>query len=425
MIEEAPSVALDPETRDAMGKQACDLARAVKYRSAGTVEFIVDQYGKFYFLEMNTRLQVEHPVTEMVTGLDLVELMISIASGEKLSFSQDDVTITGWAIESRIYAEDPKRNFLPSIGRLTHYKPPDEEQGSVRLDSGVIEGSEISIFYDPMISKLITYGEGRREAIDLMKSALDNYYIKGTANNVSFLSAIISHPRFLGGQLSTNFISDEFPDGFVSIKPIGEVKNRIIAAAVLIHMRIKNRERNTLNRFDTHLLPESEEYVVSINNEPTEVKVSLGQDSKILIGTDIEIEITSNWEIGDVLLVANISGQHYTFQIDRKNPDYIITHSGIESEIRVFSKRAAALLSVMPEKVTLDESKSLISPMPGLLVSISVESGAKVRSGEELAVVEAMKMENILYSNSDGTVKRVLAAPGDSLAVDQVILEFE
>ena len=424
-IEEAPSVALDPETREAMGKQACDLARAVKYRSAGTVEFIVDQYGKFYFLEMNTRLQVEHPVTEMVTGLDLVELMISIASGEKLSFSQDDVTITGWAIESRIYAEDPKRNFLPSIGRLTHYKPPDEEQGSVRLDSGVIEGSEISIFYDPMISKLITYGEGRREAIDLMKSALDNYYIKGTANNVSFLSAIISHPRFLGGQLSTNFISDEFPDGFVSIKPIGEVKNRIIAAAVLIHMRIKNRERNTLNRFDTHLLPESEEYVVSINNEPTEVKVSLGQDSKILIGTDIEIEITSNWEIGDVQLVANISGQHYTFQIYRKNPDYIITHSGIESEIRVFSKRAAALLSVMPEKVTLDESKSLISPMPGLLVSISVESGAKVRSGEELAVVEAMKMENILYSNSDGTVKRVLAAPGDSLAVDQVILEFE
>ena len=192
-----------------------------------------------------------------------------------------------------------------------------------------------------------------------------------------------------------------------------------------VRQSIKNRERNTLNRFDRHLLPESEEYVVSINNEPTEVKVSLGQDSKILIGTDIEIEITSNWEIGDVLLVANISGQHYTFQIDRKNPDYIITHSGIESEIRVFSKRAAALLSVMPEKVTLDESKSLISPMPGLLVSISVESGAKVRSGEELAVVEAMKMENILYSNSDGTVKRVLAAPGDSLAVDQVILEFE
>ncbi len=425
VIEEAPSVALDSETRDAMGKQACDLAKAVKYRSAGTVEFIVDQYGKFYFLEMNTRLQVEHPVTEMVTGLDLVELMIRVASGEKLSFTQDDVMINGWAIESRVYAEDPKRNFLPSIGRLTHYKPPEEKEGSVRIDSGVMEGSEISIFYDPMISKLITYGEDRKEAIDRMKSALDKYYIRGTANNASFLAAVISHTKFLEGQLSTNFISDEFPDGFMSVQPISEVKNRIIAATVLMYMRIKNRQENVINRFDSFCIRENQEFVVSMNNELTEVRVTSGQDNKILIGKDTEIEIISNWKIGDVLLVACISGKTYTFQIDRKNPGYVITHGGIELEIRVFSRRAAALLSVMPEKIALDKSKSLISPMPGLLVSISVESGDKVRTGEELAIVEAMKMENILYSSSDGTVKRVLAAQGDSLAVDQVILEFE
>ena len=425
VIEEAPSPAIDEATRQSMGQQACALARAVDYQSAGTVEFIVDRDRNFYFLEMNTRLQVEHPVTEMVTGLDLVELMFRIAAGEPLPLTQDDVTANGWAIEARVYAEDPARNFLPAIGRLVRYRPPDTSDGNVRIDTGVGEGSDISMFYDPMIAKLVTHGVDRGAAIDRMRAALDAYYIRGTGNNTTFLASVLMHPRFAEGRLSTDFIADEYPDGYVPAHPEGELKDKFLAAAAFVHTRIAARARQ-IGHAGTPAHPTKiARLTVWLGDEATDIETRSDGDSTAVHIAGREVEISTRWQIGEPLLAAKISGGDVTFQVDRLGTAYRLIHGGVEAAVRVLTRRASALNALMPEKVAPDRSKFLQSPMPGLLVSVAVEVGAEVRVGEELAVVEAMKMENILHATADGTVKQVNAVPGDSLAVDQTILEFE
>lgn len=425
VIEEAPSLALDQATREAMGAQACALARAVDYQSAGTVEFIVDRDRNFYFLEMNTRLQVEHPVTEMVTGLDLVEIMFRIAAGEPLPLTQKDVQTNGWAIEARVYAEDPARHFLPAIGRLSRYRLPDTSDGDVRVDTGVGEGSDISIFYDPMIAKLVTHGPDRTAAIDRMRAALDAYYIRGTGNNTAFLSSVLAHPRFAEGRLSTDFIADEYPDGYIPAQPEGVLKDRFLAAAAFVHTRIAARARQIGHAGVPANPVEGARLTVWLGGQATDIDVRFDGDTTVVVIEGREIVISANWRIGDPLLAAIIAGEAATFQIDRMGTGYRLTHGGAEAAVRVLTRRASALNSLMPEKVAPDQSKFLLSPMPGLLVSIAVEAGTEVRAGEELAVVEAMKMENILHAVADGTVKQVCAAPGDSLAVDQIIIEFE
>jgi propionyl-CoA carboxylase alpha chain len=425
VIEEAPSLALDEATRAAMGEQACALARAVDYRSAGTVEFIVDQDRNFYFLEMNTRLQVEHPVTEMVTGLDLVEIMFQIAAGEPLPLIQADVRTDGWAIEARVYAEDPARNFLPAIGRLARYRPPDTSGGSVRIDTGVGEGSDISMFYDPMISKLVTHGPDRTAAIARMRAALDAYYIRGTGNNTAFLASVLAHPRFAEGRLSTDFIDDEYPDGYAPVHPEGDLRDRFLAVAAFIHSKSDARRRQ-IGHAGTPFGPSgAADLTVWFGSEATQVAIRHGGDGALVSIEGREIDIAADWAIGEPLLAATIAGDAATFQVDRVGTGYRLTHGGAEAAVRVLTRRASELNALMPEKVPPDRSKFLLSPMPGLLVSLAVEDGAQVRAGEELAVVEAMKMENILHAVADGTVKKINAAPGDSLAVDQIILEFE
>ena len=425
VIEEAPSMALDAATREAMGAQACALARAVDYQSAGTVEFIVDRDRNFYFLEMNTRLQVEHPVTEMVTGLDLVELMFRIAAGEPLPLTQKDVRTDGWSIEARVYAEDPSRNFLPAIGRLARYRLPDTAGGAVRIDTGVGEGSEILMFYDPMIAKLVTHGPDRAAAIDRMGAALDAYYIRGAGHNMAFLASVLAHPRFAEGRLSTEFIADEYPHGYVPARPQGELKDKFLAAAAFVHTRLAARARQIGHSGKPADPTGAVKLTVWIDGEAADIEVRFNGEAAIIGFDGREIAIAADWRIGDPLLVAEISGAAETFQIDRLGTAYRLTHGGAEAQIRVLTRRASELNALMPEKAPPDLSRFLLSPMPGLLVSVAIEVGAQVRAGEELAVVEAMKMENILHAVSDGTVKKIRAAPGDSLAVDQIILEFE
>jgi len=425
VIEEAPSLALDEAARKAMGEQACALARAVGYQSAGTVEFIVDRDRNFYFLEMNTRLQVEHPVTEMVTGLDLVELMFRIAAGEPLPLTQNEVQTNGWAIEARIYAEDPSRNFLPAIGRLVRYRPPDTSDGAVRIDTGVGEGSDISMFYDPMIAKLVTHGPDRAAAIAGMRAALDAYYIRGTGHNTAFLASVLAHPRFAEGRLSTDFIADEYPDGYIPAHPEGELKDRFLTVAAFIHSRIAARARQIGDSGTPADPAGTAALTVWFGADATDIEVRFNAGAATVHLDGREIGISADWRIGDPLVAATIAGQAATFQVDRMGTAYRLTHGGAEAQVRVLTRRASALNELMPEKIAPDLSKFLLSPMPGLLVSVAVESGAQVRAGEELAVVEAMKMENVLHAVADGTVKEVRAVPGDSLAVDQTILEFE
>jgi len=400
----------------------------VDYRSAGTVEFIVDKNRNFYFLEMNTRIQVEHPVTELITGLDLVEWMIRVAAGEALSFGQEAVTLKGWSVETRVYAEDPLRNFMPSIGRLVRYRePPQPDQGNimVRVDSGVEEGSEISMFYDPMIAKLVTHGRDRAAAIDRMRAALDAYYIRGTGNNTAFLASVLAHPRFAEGRLSTDFIDDEYPEGYAPVHPEGDLRDRFLAAAAFVHSKSDARRRQ-IGHAGTPVDPSgAADLTVWFGAEATHVAIRHGGDGARVSIEGREIDIAADWQIGEPLLAATIAGVAAIFQVDREGTGYRLTHGGAEAAVRVLTRRASELNALMPEKVAPDRSKFLLSPMPGLLVSVAVEDGAQVRAGEELAVVEAMKMENILHAVADGTVKKINAASGDSLAVDQIILEFE
>ena len=421
VIEEAPSPFLDEATRSAMGEQAVALAKAVGYRSAGTVEFIVDQSRDFYFLEMNTRLQVEHPVTEQVTGLDLVELMIRIAAGEALPFGQDDVKLNGWSMEARIYAEDPTRDFVPSIGRLVRYWEP-EADGQVRVDSGVVEGSEISMYYDPMLAKLVTTGATREEAIATMRQALDSYYVRGIDHNMSFLSAVLSHPRFQQGRLSTSFIADEFPDGFkVSDVPEG-LLHRLLAVAALVQHTLALRDAGSVEAEDARV---AEDWVVVVNDAHHPVSIRGHGEDFVVTADGEEIAIEGYWSPGDVLFRGHISQEPVTFQVDRVDARLRLTHGGFQVKALVLRPHTAELARRMPKKQPPDLSRFVLSPMPGLLVSLAVEAGQAVKAGEELAVVEAMKMENLLRATHDGVIAKLHAMPGDSLAVDQKIVEFE
>jgi len=412
VIEEAPSPFLDARTRKAMGEEAVALAKAVKYKSAGTVEFIVDKHRKFYFLEMNTRLQVEHPVTELITGLDLVELMIRVAAGEKLPFQQKDVKLDGWAVEARLYAEDPFRNFLPSTGRLVKYREP-EPGPDVRVDTGVYEGGEISMFYDPMIAKLCTYGKTRIDAIERMRRALDEFYVRGVSHNVPFLAALMAHPRFRAGRLTTNFIAEEFKGGFTAahlpprdpamLAGIAGVADRIKAA------RLGNRQ---------------DDRVVMLNRDPVTLNVTGGSsDFQVDVGGR-RLAIETDWSPGEPLMHAKVDRQAVVVQIDPSGAGWRLIHEGGQAEALVLTPRQAELYALMPVKAAPDTSKFLLSPMPGLLASIAVSEGQEIKTGEVLAVVEAMKMENVLRATRDGTVKTLHAKAGDSLRVDQKIIEF-
>lgn len=425
VVEEAPSPFLDAETRAAMGAQSCALAAAVGYQSVGTVEFIVDKERNFYFLEMNTRLQVEHPVTEMITGLDLVEQMIRVADGEELTLRQEDVTINGWAIETRVYAEDPSCNFLPSIGRLVRYRAPAQDGTNVRIDTGVGEGSEISMFYDPMIAKLATHGADRNQAIARMQDALDGYFIRGTGHNTAFLASIMAHPRFAEGRLTTNFIAEEYPDGYAPTAPEGALRDRFSAVAAYIHGRFTARAHQSGTTGAPMLPGNGIPWQVQMGDMANGVAVTYRPD-----GADVAIDgralsFSTDWTLGDPVFSATFENGVATFQIDRTGVAYRLTHRGVQADVRVLTPRGAELDARMPEKIPPDLSRFVLSPMPGLLVSVAVEEGMQVRVGEEIAVVEAMKMENVLRAASDGVVKTLHAAPGDSLAVDQAIVEFE
>jgi propionyl-CoA carboxylase alpha chain len=417
VIEEAPSPFLDAATRTAMGTQAVTLAKAVDYCSAGTVEFIVDRNKNFYFLEMNTRLQVEHPVTELVTGLDLVELMIRVAAGEKLPITQEQVTLTGSAIEARVYAEDPLRGFLPSIGRLTRYRPPSGE--GVRVDTGVYEGAEISVYYDPMIAKLVTYGPTRLEAARRMSVALDAFAIRGLNHNIGFLAAIIRKPRFLEGRLSTDFIPAEFPDGFHGADlPADELDLLVTVAAAANRITAERDRKGGKIQADWTVL------VGLTPRAAREVSVSVA-DRAIAVSLDGKSRVVrTSWQPGQVLFEGDIDGAPITAQIDRKGVTWLLHRAGAVVQMLVVTRATGVLSALMPVKVPPDMSRFLLSPMPGLLVSVAVKEGQVVKAGEELAVVEAMKMENVLRAERDGEVLKIAAESGQSLSVDQVILEF-
>lgn len=435
VLEEAPSPFLDEETRAAMGAQAVALSKAVDYASAGTVEFIADRDKNFYFLEMNTRLQVEHPVTELVTGIDLVEQMIRVAAGEKLKIGQDDVKLDGWAIESRVYAEDPFRNFLPSTGRLTAYRPPDEgmEMGlTIRNDTGVTEGSEISLFYDPMIAKLITHGPTRDAAIDHMVRALDDFYIDGIQHNIPFLSAIMMHPRWRDGALSTGFIAEEYPDGFSPPKPSKKTRETLAVVAAAIDHLSNQRRREITHQMDGDSIRFSRKRVVSLGGKPQGVIVSgaLGGDVDVALvdknGSEGErTTVTSDWWFGEFVWHGKLNGVLVRVQVRPIPNGYMLSHGGVTLPAYVYTEREAALAALMPVKEPPDTSRQLLCPMPGLVVAIHVKEGQSVEAGDPLCIVEAMKMENNLRAERDGTVKKIHAEPGDSLAVDAVIMEFE
>jgi len=424
VIEEAPSPFLDEVTRKEMGEQAVALARAVEYQSAGTVEFIVDTQRNFYFLEMNTRLQVEHPVTELITGVDLVELMIRVANGEELPITQADVGISGWAIESRVYAEDPFRKFLPSIGRLVHYRPPGNDV-HVRVDTGVFEGGEVSMYYDPMIAKLITYGANREEATAHMRSALDRFLIRGVSSNLSFLSALMAHPRFVEGSMSTNMIAEEYPDGFHPADIPHQDPTVIISVAASMVRGHRDRAAQIDGQLDGYERRVPNDWVVVLNNEQHRVSVVPAQNGHDVQYNGKTYAVRSDWEFGQHIFNGTINGEEIFVQVERVNQIYRLFHGGSQSDVNVVSPRVAELLKHMPVKAPPDMSKFLLSPMPGLLVSLAVKEGDAVSAGKELAVLEAMKMENTLLAELDCVVTKINYEPGASLAVDDKIMEFE
>lgn len=434
VIEEAPSPFLDEKTRKAMGEQAVALAKAVGYFSAGTVEFIVDGDRNFYFLEMNTRLQVEHPVTELITGVDLVEQMIRVAAGEKLSFDQDDVTLTGWAIESRLYAEDPYRNFLPSIGRLTRYRPSVEglqESGAIlRNDTGVFEGGEISMYYDPMIAKLCSWAEDRTAAIDAMGEALDAFEVEGIGHNLPFLSAVMAQDRFRSGKLTTAYIAEEFPEGFAGVTPDAADARKLSAIAVLISQSLEERATWISGTLSRRRRTVGKDWVATLSAAGSsfeeEITVGTAADGDFVRFADGEkITVASGWLPGQRLAEFHVGGDAMTVKVDRIGSAIRLRWRGMDVTARVRSPRIAELARLMPVKLPPDTSKMLLCPMPGVVTAISVKEGERVEAGQTLATVEAMKMENVLKAERHGVVKRVSAEAGQSLAVDELILEFE
>ena len=482
VLEEAPSPFVDAAMRERMGAQAVALARAAGYVSAGTVEFIVDPERRFYFLEMNTRLQVEHPVTEAVTGLDLVEWMIRIAGGEALPFTQDDVRMDGWAMEARVYAEDPERDFLPATGRLLRYRPPRAARGSgptgapakggpradggappvdggarreggalgpeapvapgngVRVDDGVEEGGEVPVWYDPMIAKLVTFGRDRDEALDRLEMALDRYTVRGVTTNLPFLAALARHPGFRAGDLSTAFIDEHFPDGFAAARVEPPQPAHLIVVAVWMRQEIDrlNAAVGAGSEVGEGFDGAEREYVVLVGGEPAGEDdrgerahpVTLPRGGNGVVEVEVEEErvrfrVETDWRPGLDCFEGTVDGTPIAVQVERRGHGFRLAHAGHAADYQVLSLRAAALRALMPVKRPPDLSRFLLSPMPGLLVRVSVGPGDPVKAGQEVAVVEAMKMENLLRAEQDGTVAAVLAEPGASLAVDQPIVEFE
>ncbi|MFL6776256.1 MAG: biotin/lipoyl-containing protein, partial [Sphingomicrobium sp.] len=432
VVEEAPSPFVTPEMRKAMGEQAVALARAVGYYSAGTVELIVsgaDTSGKsFYFLEMNTRLQVEHPVTEEVTGLDLVEQMIRVAYGEKLAFGQDDVKLNGWAVENRVYAEDPYRGFLPSTGRLVRYRPSPEMREKdvrVRVDDGVFEGGEVSMFYDPMIAKLVTWGPTREAAIDAQVEALDAFEIEGIGQNVDFLSALMQHPRFRSGDITTNFIAEEYPEGFAGAPADAELTADLAAIAATIETTREARAALVSDQLRSPIEP-PQDHVVKIGDALHSVHIEPFEGGTMAIVDGGEpVEIFGSWVPGQRLLGLTVGGRQRTVQVGRDGRRWVLTSRGASHKVQVLDPLVAELSKHMIEKTPPDLSRLLLAPMPGLLTKLDVSVGDKVEPGQPVAVMEAMKMENILRAPKAATVKATPAKAGESLAVDQVIVEFE
>ncbi len=453
VIEEAPSPFLDPETRRAMGEQACALAAAVGYTSAGTVEFIVDGARNFYFLEMNTRLQVEHPVTELITGIDLVEQMIRVAAGEKLAFGQDDIAMNGWAIESRLYAEDPYRGFLPSIGRLSKYRPPAETTldslttraegaaersvaptngrpadpaGVVRNDTGVFEGGEISMFYDPMIAKLCTWGHDRAAAIETMRVALDSFEVEGIGHNLPFLSAVMDHPKFVAGDITTAFIAEEWPEGFTGVTLPEEDLRRVAAAAAAMYRVAEIRRTRVSGRMDNHERKVGTDWVVELQGVQYPVSIDADRTGATVNFADTPaMRVESDWTPGQTLARLSVAGAPLVLKVGKITGGFRLRSRGADLSVRVYSPRQAELAALMPEKLPPDTSRLLLCPMPGLIVRIDVEPGDEVQEGQALCTVEAMKMENTLRAERKGRVARVNASAGDNLAVDDVIMEFD
>jgi propionyl-CoA carboxylase alpha subunit len=431
VIEEAPSPLLDEETRAQMGAQAVALAKAVGYDSAGTVEFVAGQDKSFYFLEMNTRLQVEHPVTELVTGIDLVEQMMRVAAGETLAIKQSDVKLSGWAVETRIYAEDPYRNFLPSTGRLTRYRPPAErESGGVTLrnDTGVYEGAEISLFYDPMVAKLVTHAWSRSEAIDAQADALDAFVIDGIRHNIPFLAALMAHPRWRAGKLSTTFIAEEFPNGFHPHAPAGEPAQVLAAVAAAIDHVLGERKRRISGQLEGPLVTRERQRAVWLGEHEVALEVKR-ENGTIAVrfpgqGKNALRHLSSDWQPGDPLWTGTFDSHPVAVQVRSIPNGFALAYRGVETKAYVYTAREAGYARLMPAKKVADTGKQVMCPMPGLVMSIAVKEGQEVKAGETVAVVEAMKMENVLRAEIDGTVKKIHAKPGDSLAVDAVILEF-
>ena len=430
VIEEAPSPFVDPEMRKAMGEQAVALARAVNYESAGTVEFVVSGATKeFYFLEMNTRLQVEHPVTELITGLDLVEQMIRVAYGEKLPLTQADVKINGWSMECRINAEDPFRGFLPSTGRLVKFQPPAEIPGQVRVDTGVYDGGEISMFYDSMIAKLIVHGATREQAIARMRDALNGFVIRGISSNIPFQAALMQHPAFHSGIFDTGFIPKYYPTGFDASMVPHDDPALLVSVAAYVYRAYTDRSASITGQMQGHERIVGDKWmVVRLNKDGNEQHPVTARP--IPGGYHVEYngetyEILSDWKLGESLFVGTCNGEEFTLQVERHKTKYSLFHWGTRADFMVMSARAAELLALMPEKPAPDLSKFLLSPMPGLLREVAVQVGQEVKAGEKLAVIEAMKMENILKAEQDCKVKKISAAVGESLSVDQIIIEFE
>ena len=430
VVEEAPSPLLDAATRKKMGEQAVALAKAVGYDSAGTVEFVAGQDKSFYFLEMNTRLQVEHPVTELVTGIDLVEQMIRVAAGEKLKLKQGDVKLSGWAVETRVYAEDPTRNFLPSVGRLIRYRPPAEKSAAgitVRNDTGVYEGGEISLYYDPMIAKLVTHAPTRVEAIAAQADALDAFAIEGFRNNVLFLSALMQHKRWQAGKLSTAFLAQEFPDGFHPIAPEGEIARVLAAVTAAMDHVLGERKRRISGQQPGTMVTREQQRTVRLGDSESLLAITREGD-RLLVrfegGNKKGHVLTSAWRPGDPVWSGTFDGRPIWVQVRTALNGFDVSHRGVETRAYVYTEREAAAARLMPIKQVADSGKAVRCPMPGLVVSIAVREGQEVKTGETLAVVEAMKMENVLRAERDGVVKSIKAKPGDSLAVDAVIMEF-
>ena len=425
VIEEAPSPFIDPATRKAMGEQAVALAKAVQYQSAGTVEFVVGKDKSFYFLEMNTRLQVEHPVTELITGLDLVEQMIRVAAGEKLAFGQSDVQLNGWSMECRINAEDPFRGFLPSTGRLVKFAPPQEVPGHVRVDTGVYDGGEISMFYDSMIAKLIVHAATREQAIERMRDALNSFVIRGISSNIPFQSALMQHPRFQAGNFTTAFIAEEYPKGFDASDVPHDDPALLLSVAAFVHRTYIDRAAAVTGQLPGHELKVGDEWVVLRDGVSHNVTVENAEGGYDVTYSGETFKLRSDWKLGEALFEGTVNGEPFTMQLERRKLAYRLFHWGTQVDLIVMRARAAELLSLMPEKQAPDMSKFLLSPMPGLLREVAVTVGQEVKAGEKLAVIEAMKMENILKAEQDGKVKKVSAAAGESLSVDQIIIEFE